>query len=72
MVSVTLNNLSFKFQKFKPLGFKDLGIRKFEFVTMAQFLCFCFRNLVALALKQLHGCMLRVEERGRSKSSFFK
>ena len=38
MNSVISNNLSLKYQRFTPSGCKDLGIGKFEFVAMAQFL----------------------------------
>ena len=31
------NNLSLKYQRFKPLDCKDIGIRKFEFVTKTRF-----------------------------------
>ena len=31
--SVILNNLSLKYQRFKPSGCKDIEIRKFEFVA---------------------------------------
>ena len=39
MNSVKLNNLSLKYQRFTPLGCKDIGIRIFEFVAKTQFLC---------------------------------
>ena len=32
------NNLSLKYQRFKPSGCYDNGIRKFEFVAKTQFL----------------------------------
>ena len=38
MTSVRSNNLSFKYQRFTTLGFKDIGIRKSEFVGKNQFL----------------------------------
>jgi len=38
MNSVRLNNLSLKRQRFTLLGYKDLGIIKFEFVANSQFL----------------------------------
>ena len=38
LISVTINNLSLKFQKFKPAGCEDKGIKKFEFVAKTQFL----------------------------------
>ena len=31
-------NLSLKYEKFKPSGFKEKGIRKFEFAATTQFL----------------------------------
>ena len=36
--SVTLKNLSLKYQSSTPSGCKDIGIRKFEFVAKTQFL----------------------------------
>ena len=41
MISVRLNNQNLKYQRFTPLGCKDIGIRKSEFVTKTQFLCPC-------------------------------
>ena len=38
------NNLSLKYQRFTPLGCKDIGIRKFKFVSKTQFLCFYFKK----------------------------
>ena len=38
MNSVISNNLSLKYQRLTPSGCKDLGIGKFEFLAMAQFL----------------------------------
>ena len=38
MNSVKLNNLSLKYQRFTPSGCKDVGTRKFEFVTKTQIL----------------------------------
>ena len=38
MISVRLNNLNLKYQRFTPSGCKDIGIRKSEFVTKTQFL----------------------------------
>ena len=35
---VRSNNLSLKYQKLTPLGCKDIGIIKFEFVAKTQFL----------------------------------
>ena len=32
------NRSSFKYQRFTPSGCKDIGIRKFEFVSKTQFL----------------------------------
>ena len=32
------NSLSWKYQRFKQSGCKDIGIRKFEFVAKTQFL----------------------------------
>ena len=37
--SVRSNIQSKKYQTFILLGFKDIGIRKFEFVEKTQFLC---------------------------------
>ena len=34
-----LNNLGLKYQRFTPSVYKDIGIRKFEFETKAQFFC---------------------------------
>ena len=34
---VGLNNLSLKYKKLTKLGYKDIGIRTFEFVTKTQF-----------------------------------
>ena len=33
------NSLSFKYQRFTPLGFKDIGIRKCEFVSKSLEMC---------------------------------
>ena len=38
MNTVRSNNLSLKNQRSTPSGFKDIGIRKFEFVAKTQFL----------------------------------
>ena len=38
MNSVRSKNLSLKYQSFSPSSCKDIGIRKFEFVTKTQFL----------------------------------
>ena len=38
MNSVSMNNLSFKYQRFTPSGCKNIGIRKFEFATKFEFL----------------------------------
>jgi len=38
MNSVRLNSLSLKYHWFTPSGFKDIRIRKFEFVAKTQFL----------------------------------
>jgi len=38
MNSVRLDNLSLKYRWFTPLGFIDIGIRKFEFVAKIQLL----------------------------------
>ena len=35
---VISNNLSLKYQKLTSIGFKDIGIRNFEFVKTTQFL----------------------------------
>ena len=35
---VRLSNLSLKYQKFTRTVYKDIGMRKFEFVTKTQFL----------------------------------
>ena len=43
--SVILNNQSLKYQRFTPLGPKDIRIRAFEFVTSTQFLCVQFPQL---------------------------
>ena len=32
------DNLRWKYLRFNPSGYKDIGIRKFEFVTKTQFL----------------------------------
>ena len=37
--TVRSNNLSLKYQRFTPSGSKDMGIKKFKFVTKNQFLC---------------------------------
>ena len=34
------NSLSLKYQRFTPLGCKDIGDRKFKFVSKTRFLCF--------------------------------
>ena len=34
-----MNNQSFRYQVFTPLGLQDIWIRKFEFVAKTQFLC---------------------------------
>ena len=39
MSSVRSNNISLKYQRFTTLGFKDIGIRKSEFVAKNQLLC---------------------------------
>ena len=45
MNSVRLKNLSLKYQRFTPLGGKNIRIRKSEFVTKTQFLYrFFFRG----------------------------
>ena len=38
MIYVRLNNVSLKYQRFEPLGCKDIGIINFQFVTKTQFL----------------------------------
>ena len=38
LISVTIISLSLKFQKFKPTGCEDKGIKKFEFVAKSRFL----------------------------------
>jgi len=38
MNSVRVNNLSLKNQRFRISGYKDIGIRKWKFVTNPQFL----------------------------------
>ena len=38
MNSVISNNLSFKYQKFTSIDFKDIGISNFEFVSKTKFL----------------------------------
>ena len=38
MNSMINENLSLKYEKFKPSGFKEKGIRKFEFAATTQFL----------------------------------
>ena len=38
MTPVISSNLSLKYQSFKPLSCKDIGIIKFEFVAKTQFL----------------------------------
>ena len=38
MTSVRSNNISLKYQRFTTLGFKDIGIRKSEFVAKNQLL----------------------------------
>ena len=38
MISVRSNNLSLKYLRFTPSGFKGIEIRKFEFVAKTQFL----------------------------------
>ena len=39
MTFVRSRNISLKCQRFTTLGFKDIGIRKSEFVAKSQFLC---------------------------------
>ena len=39
MNSVRSNNLSLKYQRVIPPDWKDIGVRKFEFVVKTQFLC---------------------------------
>ena len=48
MNSVISNNLSLKYQKCTLLGCKDIEIRKFEFVTKTQFLCYIVALLVLI------------------------
>ena len=38
MFFVRSNNLSLKYQRFTPLGYKDIGLRTFKFVAKTQFL----------------------------------
>ena len=38
IIIIRSNSLSVKYQRFTASGFKDIGIRKFEFVAKAQFL----------------------------------
>ena len=38
MISVRLNNLSFKYERYTPPGCKDKAMRKFEFVVKTPFL----------------------------------
>ena len=38
MNSVRSNNLSLKYQRFTPSDWKDIGIRKFDFVAKTQFI----------------------------------
>ena len=38
MNCVSSNDLSLKYKRFTPLGWQDLSIKKFEFVTKTQFL----------------------------------
>ena len=45
MTSVRSNNISLKYQRFTTLGFKDIGIRKSEFVAKNQLLCAIIKNI---------------------------
>ena len=54
MISVITNSLSLKYQKFTHSSFKDIGIRKFEFVTKTQFLC---PPIIVIVLKTIFGTM---------------
>ena len=42
MNSVRPKSLSLKYQRFTPSDFKEIGIRKFEFVAKTQFLCLIY------------------------------
>ena len=57
MNSVRSNNISLKYRRPTPTGCKDIGVRKFKFVTKTQFLCtqkkeekFCCLFLVNLVM----------------------
>ena len=46
MTSVRSNNVSLKYQRFTTLDFKDIGIRKSEFVAKNQLFCPVFYRLI--------------------------
>ena len=45
MTSVRSNNISLKYQRFTTLVFKDIGIRKSEFVAKNQLLYAIIKNI---------------------------
>ena len=44
------DNLRWKYLRFNPSGYKDIGIRKFEFVTKTQFLSRVFMIFIILMI----------------------
>ena len=56
MNSVISTILSLKYQRFTPLGLKDIGIRKFDFVAKTQLLCFWFKFICIPCRQQLSDC----------------
>ena len=53
MNSVRTKNLSLKYNWLTPLGFKDIGNRKFEYVAKTQLLLFLYLPLPAVDLRIL-------------------
>ena len=65
MISVRLNNLSLKYQKFILSGCKDIGTEKFEFVTKTEFL--------SQLLKYLnYNMQLKTLKRSLKSTKYFK
>ena len=56
MTSVRSNNLSSKYLRFTPSSGKDMGIRKFEFVSKTRLLCRTFYIKIFFLLT--HFCCL--------------
>jgi len=47
MISVRSNDISLKYQRFTTLGFKDIGIRKLEFVAKNQLFFGISKNILS-------------------------